>query len=386
MNRALRVVMITHGYFPRIGGAERQLSALAPLLRARGVDLHVLTRQLPGVAAFEEIEGVPVRRLPASGPKAIASLAFTLASLREIARLKPDVIHAHEMISPTTAALLAKSLLGIPVVVTIHSSGAPGEVQRLKRRPLGPQRLKIYCREIDRFVILSREIETELAAEGVPPERRVVIPNGVNTGAFTPVEESQKAALRAQLGLPAGAPLALYTGRLSPEKGVDRLVSLWPAVLADFPGACLVIAGSGPLEPSLRAAAGQGIRFTGGLNDVRPYLQAADVFVLPSDTEGMSLSLLEAMSCGLPALAFRVGGNPDLITNGETGFLANPADPNDLRAILVRLFGDEALRRQTGARARAHIMKNYDLRTCAERHHACYTAVARVRKEPAWQG
>src|SRR5512133_3419170 len=102
----MRVAMIIHGYAPRVGGAERQLGAVNPYLKDQGVDVHVLTRSLPGTKKFEIIDGIPIYRLPVPGPRVIASLSFTFSALKMLKKINPDIIHAHELISPATTALL----------------------------------------------------------------------------------------------------------------------------------------------------------------------------------------------------------------------------------------------------------------------------------------
>ncbi|MGH2603043.1 MAG: glycosyltransferase family 4 protein, partial [Dehalococcoidia bacterium] len=173
----VRVAMVIAGYHPLIGGAERQLMALAPRLQARGVDVHVVTRRYPGLEPFETVAGIPVHRLAAPGTRATRSILFTLAAVRRIARLRPDVVHAHELYSPTTVALLAKRLLGIPVVAKVPRGGELGSIASLSRRALGRRRVAWLCRGVDAFVTISRDIDCELEAIGVPPERRAAIPN-----------------------------------------------------------------------------------------------------------------------------------------------------------------------------------------------------------------
>jgi len=359
--------MLSHGYYPRIGGAERQLAAVVPLLQARGVEACILTRRLPGTTRFETVNGVPVYRLPVPGPKPLASLTFTLAALALIARLDPDLIHAHELISPATTAVLAKQLFGKPVVATVHGSGLSSDVLRLKRRFLGRSRLRILRREIDAFCVISAVIDSELAAEGVSAQKRIPIPNGVDVEHFAPLAPERKAALRSRLALSVDAPLVIFVGRLAPEKRVDLLIGLWDSVREAVPGARLLILGSGPEEAGLKQKASDGILFLGSQPDVTPYLQAADLFVLPSAAEGLSLALLEALACGLPVIATSVGGNPEVIRHLETGWLVPPNDPGTLAEAIVTLLEDEKLQGKLRENARAHAVRNYSLVTMADR-------------------
>jgi glycosyltransferase involved in cell wall biosynthesis len=380
MNATLRVLMISHGYPPRIGGAERQVAALSARLRAQGLDVRVLTRRLPGTAAYEVLDGVPVYRLPAPGPKVVASPLFTFASLIKIAQIKPHLIHAHELISPSTTALLAKALYGVPVLVTVHGSGKSSEIYRLRRRMFGKARLRLLSRYMDAFVIISRKIAAELDEENVPVERRIHIPNGVDTVQFTPLPASVKRNVRAALGLPVDALIVVYIGRLAPEKNVAQLLQVWSGVQDQVPQAELVIVGGGPLETELRRQAGKGVYFAGPQQDVRPYLQAADVFVLPSHAEGLSVALLEAMSSGLAVVATAVGGTPEVVSDGETGCLVQPGDETGLKQALLSVLQDSRLRDRLGQNARCRIQAEYDLDQVAQRLSEFYWQLANKGK------
>lgn len=370
----MRVTMLIHSYHPRVGGAERQLAALIPGLRAQGVEVDVITRRHPGLAPYELIAGVPVHRLPVPGPKPIASFTFTLAALALLRRLRPDVIHAHELFSTTTTAVAAKRVLGSPVVVTLHGGGDFNEIVRLKKKVMGAYRLSVFAKSVDSFVAISRELDLELARVGIPPERRAFIPNAVDTDHFQPLSHSEKMAQRAALGLP-DVPIAIFTGRLAPEKRLDRLIALWPAVRQIHPKACLLILGVGAEAARLERAAGDGVRFLGRVERVLPYLQASDIFVLPSEREGLSVALLEAMSAGLPVLATDVGGTPDVVEPGVTGWLFPPNAPEVMRDDLLTLLADANLRTRLGRQARDRVVAEYSLPIAAARLAALYTSL-----------
>ncbi|MGB4868713.1 MAG: glycosyltransferase family 4 protein, partial [Candidatus Promineifilaceae bacterium] len=229
MTKRLRVDMIILEYHPIVGGAQRQLAMVAPLLQARGVDVRILTRRYDDLPPFEVIEGIPVHRLPAPGPKLVAASAFALAAYGAIRRSPPDVIHAYSLFSPLSTAVWAKKRLGIPVVAKVLRGGLLGDIARMRQKPFGTRRLASYRRQVDGFITISQEIDAELAGIGVPADRRFFIPNGVDLARFRPLEAAAKAAKRRELGLPDGL-LALFTGRLAAEKRVDQLVALWPSV------------------------------------------------------------------------------------------------------------------------------------------------------------
>jgi glycosyltransferase involved in cell wall biosynthesis len=223
------------------------------------------------------------------------------------------------------------------------------------------------CREIAAFCVISAVIDGELAAEGVPVKKRISIPNGVDTERFAPLETEQKVALRSRLDLPVDARLVIFVGRLAPEKRVDLLAGIWGSVRETVPRARLLILGSGTEEAELKQRAGHGILFLGSQADVRPYLQASDLFVLPSDAEGLSLALLEALACGLPVIATSVGGNPEVIRHRETGWLIPPNDPSALAEAIVTLLEDEKLQSKLRENARTHAVRNFSLVMMADR-------------------
>jgi glycosyltransferase involved in cell wall biosynthesis len=372
-----RVAMLIQKYYPHVGGAERQIQRLAPRLQTRGFEVSVITRHEPGLSRFEMIDGTPVYRLICPGPKPIAALFYIAGAFALLARLRPDLIHAHEILSPASAALLAKRFFGWPVVVKVLRGGMRGDVYKLKHRAFWKQRFQALCRGIDSFVVISHEIDQELAALGVPSTKRAFIPNGVDTETFAPPSDSQKQQLRAQLFLPAEGPLVVYLGRLTFEKRVDHLIRIWPAIRQTFPQAQLIIIGTGPEEQNLRALGGSvaGVTFTGQVNDALSYLQAADLFVLPSATEGLSNSLLEAMSSGLPVVATSVGGTPDVITHGENGYLIPPDDLPALTTGLLSLLSDTALCAHLGMQGRSRIQKNFSLDAIATRLTTLYQSL-----------
>lgn len=364
-----RVVMLIQKYYPHVGGAERQIQRLVPRLQARGFEVCIITRHEPELARYEMIDGAPVYRLRCPGPKSIAALFYIAGAFTLLSRLRPDLIHAHEILSPASAALLAKRFFGWPVVVKVLRGGMRGDVYKLKRRPYWRQRFEALCQGVDSFIVISEEIDQELSGLGVPSEKRAFIPNGVDTETFAPVADSQKKQLRSQLLLSADGPLVVYLGRLTFEKRVDHLLHIWPKIKSTFPQAQLLIIGTGPEEEKLRVQSTSipDVKFTGQVSNALSYLQAADLFVLPSATEGLSNSLLEAMSTGLPVLATSVGGTPDVITHGEHGYLIAPDDLLALETGLITLLTDSALCTRLRTQGRRRIQKDFSLDSIATR-------------------
>lgn len=201
---------------------------------------------------------------------------------------------------------------------------------------------------VDRFIAVSSAVADALRENGVDPERVVTIANGIDIA-----QVRADAQLPEPEGLLAAGPLVGFVGRLAPVKGAEYFVRM--AALLDFrmPGARFVVAGSGPEEGRLRASAdafklGERILFLGRVPSAASVLNACDVIVLPSLSEGSPLVAAEAMALGKPVVATRVGGLPDVVLDGETGLLVPPADPEALAAAVSRLLRDPALASQLG--------------------------------------
>ena len=359
------VAMLIQKYYPHAGGAEKIVQRLAPGLQTRGFDVCIVTRHEKGLSPFETIDGVPVYRMPSPGPKPLAAVSYIWSAVRLLSKLHPDLVHAHEILSPASAAMLFKYFHHRPIVATLHRGGLLGDIYKLKHRAFGIWRLQRLSHEIDSFVVISQEIDNELAALGVLPEKRVFIPNGVDTEHFAPTSKVKKEQLRDELSLPRDAQVVVFVGRFVVEKCVDHLLTLWPEIRLAFPKALLLLIGTGEEEPRLRGMAGPGVQFTGQVEDSARYLQTADLFVLPSSTEGLSVSMLEALSSGLPALVTAVGGAPDVIEHHVNGYLIAPDDLAALKEGLLTLLGDEALRVRLGKNGRDCILANYSLDSVA---------------------
>lgn len=375
MNELLRVAMIIQRYHPHVGGAERQIAALAPHLQAHGIALTVLTRRYDRqLLPFEIVKGVPVYRLPTPGPKALAALSFTALAQWMVVRQRPHLVHAHELLSPATVALTAKRLFGVPIVAKVLNGGAFGDVAKLQQRATGKRRLRLLRQEVDAFIAISSEIDNELATVGVDAAKRHPIPNGVDIDQFHPVTEKERAQIRHRLDLPEGL-LVLFVGRLTAQKRLDLLLDCWPPLQHKYPNANLVLLGTGDQEAILKARKVPGVHFLPPVDDVAPYLQAADLFVLPSAAEGLSNALLEAMATGLPVLATEVGGAGDLIVQGQNGRLIPPNRAATLGGALDELLSSSTLRQQLGAAARHTVKTKYALPTVADRLQKLYRAL-----------
>lgn len=358
--KGVRIAMIIQSYLPRLGGAEKQLAAVCRELREKGLEPSIITRRYTGMQSFEVIEGTPVYRMPAPRPKPLAALCYILFGLRQIRKIKPQVLHVHELLSPSDMAILAKKAWNIPLMVKVLRGGKLGDLDKLNHRFTGKARIRRLKKYVDVFLSISREISAELAREGIEPSRCRFIPNGVDVEVYQPAVEKDKARLRRELGLPDGF-VCVYSGRLATEKGLTVLLEAWREVVKTESRANLLVLGSGEMESELRASAGDNVIFGGYVPEPKPYYQTGDAFILPSDTEGLSNSMLEAMACGLPVVATAVGAAVDVITQKKTGLLVGSGSAPEMIEALKFLIENPRERARIGKNGMEKVRQDYSL-------------------------
>lgn len=357
-----RVAVVSHGYYPRIGGIERQRAAVTALLRRRGYDPAVVCRRDPGTVPFQLIGGVPVHRITVGRNRALGSLVFSVAALARVAWLRPDIIQAHQFLSTSRVGLLGKRILRVPLIVIAHRSGPIGDVQLYGSRRSSRRRVRHLVARADALVGVSEEICNELRDLGVDPARIHLIRNGIDGERFRRRSGDERVAIRTSLGLPPSAVVVTYVGRLAPEKRVPDLVAAFTALPSGL-DAHLVIAGDGPERQALadHCAGRDNIHLLGSVDDVAPLLGASDVFVLCSVAEGLSNAVLEACASELAVVLTDVGAARDVVTDGQEGVLVRPCDDGQLAAQLRRVVEDAGLRNRLGAAARDRVVRDFGL-------------------------
>jgi glycosyltransferase involved in cell wall biosynthesis len=339
-------------------GGEQQLLYLLEGLAGRGLPA-VLAAQ-PGSPVLERARaaGFEGRDLPAKG-EADPCAAWRLARL--LRRERFDLVHAHTA-HGHGIALAARFFLGRrarPKLVvarrvdfSIHRHGLFG-LNGLKYRGA------------DRIVAVSAAVRAVLERDGVPADRIVVVRDGISLARFEGAAAPRAAELRRALGALAQEPLVVNVGHLARHKGQRYLIEALPSVRAVIPGVRAAIVGDGPLRADLEAAARRAgvedaLFFAGARppEEVAAILCAADVFAFPSVEEGLGSSLLDAMAAGAPIAAARAGGIPEIVRDGETGLLVEPADPAALAQAIVRLLLDRPLAARISRAARDWVRAN----------------------------
>jgi glycosyltransferase involved in cell wall biosynthesis len=346
------------------GGAERMLAQLAGELVRAGC---------PGVAFLPaDREGWLGRELQAAGVTVEHfrhDRAFSPRLARELAaafRLhRIDLAHSHEFNTAVYGAWAARRA-GIPHVITMH--GGRYYAERLRRRLA----LRAAVAASGRLVAVSQPLAARLSHDlWLRPARIATIANGVR---FTAITQS---TLRDELALADADRLVVAVGNLYPVKGHTVLLDAVARLAAAEPRLHVAIAGRGELAATLErqaAAAGLGTRLhlLGLRQDVANVLAAADVFVLPSLSEGLPLALLEAMFAARPIVASAVGDIPVALAGGAAGLLVPPGDPPALADAIQRLLGQPFEARRLGTTAQARAAAEYDITRMVERYAALY--------------
>ena len=349
-----------------VGGQERVALDLAVAQHAEGN--HVLAVSLApppeGPLAQEfRARGIEVRSLP-KRPGVDASLVLELSSL--FFREHVDVVHTHNP-QPLFYGALAGRLAGAVVVHTKHGAN-PDRGRRLWARRATGRLAHAYVAVSPTTANVARA-NAECAAS-----RLAVIDNGIDLSRFHP-DEAARREVRAELGIPEEARVVGTVGRVAPEKAHVLLVEAMGPLLDDRTR--LVVVGDGSEMPAVREAArrlpgGAYVHLPGVRRDVPRLLAAMDVFVLSSKTEGLPLVIPEAMATSLPIVSTAVGGIPDVLGDGDTGFLVPSGDAIALRAAIRRVLDDRDLAAAVGARARAVALDRYSVTRMARSYLALY--------------
>lgn len=372
-SRGVRVCHIISTFHPVVGGAQRVTEDLCGQLLERGVDLIVLTRYARGLPRVEKVRGVTVCRAGLGTTGRLGGLIFFVHAVwLLLGRFKAySILHAHNLDSPLVVGMLCRALARRRLIVTIHGD----VIAPKKESAAGRLRLRLMRKLVDHFVALSTHMRASIRAEVVSPNGITLVPNGVDTRRIFPATAADVRSARCHLGLPRGI-VVLFVGRLVALKRVDALLYAWNSVPAKTVDDELVIVGDGPERAALNRLADElkasNVRFVGATQDVADYLKAADVFVLPSIREGVSIALLEAMAAGLAVIVSAIPGNQSVVEAGVNGIVVPVDEPEAIARALESLVRSPEARADYGARARATVERRFSLQRMAEAHLQLY--------------
>ncbi len=354
------------------GGVEEVIFNYAKLLDKEAFDVTVACLR-PGTISAK-IAAVPGVRLVHIATK---SRILRLVRFAALARaVKADIVHNHAC----WYGHLAGTLSGAKNVETIHNMFS--WFTWFERWHYG-----LYSLLAQTMIAVSDHVR-RYTLDHIPlmnPSKLVVVRNGIPVERFRDVKADEE--LRRRHGIASGAPVIGFVGRLTFQKGVEHLIDAAALLAATHPEARILIVGEGDLWDDLqtRAADRPQVIFAGYQQEIPRYLAMFDVFILPSQFEGLPMSVLEAMAAGKPVVATAVGGTPEVVVDGVTGFLVEPKRADQLAERLSRLIGDPELRLRMGAAGRARVMSHFSAEGMVRATEAIYADLVAGRRRRAGQ-
>ncbi len=365
--------------YPTYGGSGAVATELGIKLAERGHHVHFVSYDQPfRLGSFRErvffheveMEDYPLFEHPPY------SLALAV-SMHDVARReKLDLMHVHYAIPHATSAWVAREMLSgerdLPIVTTLHGTD-------ITLTGLHPS-----FHAITRFSILKSQGITAVSAYlkeetvggfGVPEERVEVIPNFIDTEVWRPGKEPcHRSALA-----PGGEKIVMHVSNFRGVKRVEDVIRIFGKVVDEVP-ARLVMVGDGPERPvaaelAERLGLADRVLFLGKHASVDELLACADVFLLPSENESFGLAALEAMASGAPVVASRAGGLPEVVEDGESGFLHDVGDVDGMAASAVRILSDEAVHARVAEAGRARAVERFSADAVVPRYEAFYESV-----------
>jgi glycosyltransferase involved in cell wall biosynthesis len=356
-----------------MGGPALHVAYLTAGLRERGYDTTLvagsLARGEDSMAFVADARDVQIVRIDQLG-REISPLRDLVATVRLawlIRRERPDILHTHTAKAGTVgrvAALLAGRRRPRIVVHTFHG--------HVLRGYFGPVRSWFFlllerwlASRTTALIAVSPQVRDDLVALGVaPPERFVVIRLGIELGERVAPEQDGRAESRRYLGIEPDRFAVGWIGRMTAVKRTDDVLVAFKRLRDEGVDAVLCMVGDGPDRPDLERRAHElGIvrdtLFLGYQEDVAPFYAAFDALVLPSSNEGTPVSAIEALAAGRPVVATRVGGVPDVVQEGDDGFLVEPGATDDLADRLAQLARDPELRERMGRAGRERVLPRY---------------------------
>jgi glycosyltransferase involved in cell wall biosynthesis len=385
--RRLKVLQLTDRVGTH-GGAEHLTMQIAERLDPSRFESIVCATRYSAAERDKETVEEAAAELQAAGVRFLGLNRRTRAHVhawaplvRLLRRERVDVVHAHKFGSNIWGVVFGR-LCGVPVVVTHeHGWSFEGRTKMIIDREL-------IARGSNAFIAVSREDRRRMIElEKIAPDRAVFVPNGIK--ALPPPSNRD---VRAELGIAPGAPVVTTVGFLRQPKAMDVLIEAAGRISSRFPGLRVLIVGEGADRPVYEALIERlglhdTVQLLGLRSDVPDLLAASDVAVLSTNSEGSPLSVMEYMDAGLPVVATRVGGIPDLIDDGVEGLLVEPQDPAGLGDAIARLLDDPEEARLMGERGRERRGREFDIGVMVENLQNLYldlfAATGRGRRDAA---
>jgi glycosyltransferase involved in cell wall biosynthesis len=352
------------------GGAETVLANIASRLDSSVYESEVVMLERDWLDRKLDALGVKYRVVPnerSYDPK------FLWQMVRLVRREKFNIIHAHEFMMTVYGAVVGR-LTGVPMIGTMH--GKNYYPDKTSRRRF----LRLALSMSSRLVAVSQDLEKFIARTiNVNGHRKLLtLYNGIDVGKYA--KGGDCAALRQAFSIPTQAAIGITVGALFKVKGLTHLLDALADIGVTPETFCMLIVGDGdqadPLKDQARKVGlTEVVRFTGFRDDVPELLSLADFYVCSSLSEGLSLAIMEAMAVGKPVIATNVGGNPELIADGESGFLVPPRDTKALGARIDEFIANRAMIKPMGDRGRTIARERFSLEVMIHNYQNLYQAV-----------
>ena len=330
----MKIAILVDLFLPNGLRTEIATCYMAEHLAQRGHEVHVITSLDEGLPEESYEQGFYVHRLPRIGNRFASAFVFCINIVSAIQKINPEIIHVQSL-GIAVPALISKKFHKIPYVLWGRGSDVYLPHWRTKLTS------KIAMKNADSVIALTENMKQTMRS--IYGRNIAVIPNGIELREYTeirPVEEVKCPSKR-----------ILFVGRLHPIKGVQYLLQAMKVVHKKMPDAKLILVGDGEEREHLESLTGsleirEYVEFVGRAPHemVLDYMNRSEVFVLPSLSEGFPVTILEAMACGLPIVATRVGGVPDIIEDGINGYLVDTKNPEQIAQALQKILENEQLR------------------------------------------
>ncbi len=363
----LRVLHVLDSLAP--GGLENGVVNVARRLHGRGFDIHAACLRFRGDFAERMPEPDKVVVLGKTGGFSIKAVRALRAQMRATGA---DLLHSHNL---GTLIYAAAATLGGRALPIVHGEHGQLQPQDLTRKRLWQRRLFFpLCRQVH---VVSASVRDNLRDLGLDPRRRILVtPNGVDSARFSPPED--KAAAKAALGLGAGDVVAGIVGRLVALKRHRLLFDALSLLAAEMPALRLLVVGDGGAERDELIAAmkqhphAERIRWMGHQNELEHCYRAMDLLAAPSEIEGLSNAVLEAMSCAVPVLAHSACGNAEVIDPAVNGYLSDLRGAEDMASALRAALADPADLSKRGLAARRRVLERYSMEAMEDAYRRLY--------------
>jgi len=378
MNK-LKIVIIVGGFLPsRLGGTEVATYHMARHLLKLGHEVHIITSFIPcldrGLPRESVEDGIYIHRVRVIQKRIIGFLSFFIGTLPLIRKINPDVVHAQNMLYALHAWLI-KKLWKKPYVMY----GRGSDVYLASRFDSLLYRLALKNAD----AVIAQTNDMKITMNKLCNREIVVIPNGVDLDRF---DSLSRAESRHKLNISDKDKILLFVGSLKPVKGTRYLVEAMSIIGQKSNDIRLLVVGDGEERQMLEGLVAklnlsQRVSFAGQVpNEVVPqYMVAADIFVLPSLSEGFPVTFLEAIASGLPIIATKVRGTPEIVAEGENGFLVSSQDSEKLAERILFLFENRELRERMGRNNREKA-RRYSWEDIAKKLEQVYTKAINVEK------